>query len=117
MTNETGYQGWTNRATWCVSLHAGNTEPWYKATTELAARAVAKAPEAEQVREGIWTVEEAERITLADWLKDWTEHALGLGTLGSSDTDLFRSDMLSGYLSDVNWREWAEHLLSDVDRS
>jgi hypothetical protein len=31
MEPETGYQGWTNRATWATNLWLTNTEPYYRA--------------------------------------------------------------------------------------
>src|SRR3990172_552402 len=73
------YNGWTNYETWCVHLWLTNDEGTYKFCRGLARRAAKVAADCEQVREGIWTVDEARKFILADQLKGSVEDMNPLG--------------------------------------
>ena len=91
----TDYNGWTNYETWNVALwidnEQGSQEYWREVTREIRET----ASEASQVKDAIWSIEQAARFTLADQLED----------------------LLGSALDNVNWREiagnWLENLGDD----
>lgn len=101
------YNGWTNYETWCVHLWLTNDEGKYNHCRELARQASAEAPECEQVRRRVWTVEEAKKFSLADRLKEFIEEMNPLADGASMFTDL-----LNAAISEVNWHEIAEAFLT-----
>jgi hypothetical protein len=50
-----------------------NTESIQNIHLEMGRQALKEAPTCEQVRDEVWTLEEARRFLLADSLKDWYE--------------------------------------------
>lgn len=114
------YQGWTNHATWCVSLHIGNTERTYKHVRAMAERLARRARTRQQVKDGIWTEDEAKLYTFEDELKEWVDKELTERWNGRASGDkgdfamLLRLDLLQGYLSLVNWREIAQGIMNEV---
>ena len=66
------YNGWTNYETWCIHLWLTNEEGTYNHCRDAARQAAVEAPDCEQVRRKVWTVEEAKKFTLADRLKKQT---------------------------------------------
>lgn len=105
--DEQGYQGWTNYETWTVSLWLDNEEGTYRLWRERTARFRAEAPSMAQVRERVWTTEEAVKYALADELK--AEISLGSPL---QEPGMY-SDLLAAALSEVNWQEIAERWLED----
>jgi len=103
------YNGWSNYETWAVNLWLTNEQGIYNFCRGLARRAVRDAPECEQVREGIWTVEVAKKFLLADQLKSSVEDMNPLTDKASMFTDL-----LNAAISEVNWDEIATALLDDT---
>jgi hypothetical protein len=104
-----GYQGWTNYETWAVNLWIGNEQESYSHWQEAAKmqkRVAAKSP---QVKDNVWTAEEAAKFNLADQLKAEIEE--DAPDLGSS----LYSDLLSAAMSEVNWTEIAQGLLEALD--
>lgn len=101
------YQGWTNYETWTVSLWLDNEETTYRRWREKAALCRLQAAEAAQVREGVWSTEEAAKLTLADQLKAQITLESPLQEPG------MYGDLLSAALSEVNWQEIAERWLED----
>jgi hypothetical protein len=103
------YNGWTNYETWNVSLWLDNDQGTYS-------DALAMAQDAWDEAEGgrVFTREEEARNALADRLKDYVESLPEIEPVinGSS----LASDLLGAALSEVNWREIADHYLSDVDK-
>lgn len=102
------YNGWTNYETWCVHLWLTNEEGTYNHCRELARQATAEAPDCEQVRRRVWTIEDAKKFTLADLLKDFIEEMNPLADGASMFTDL-----LNAAISEVDWHEIAEAFLED----
>jgi len=98
--------GWENYETWAVNMWLTNEEGIYNYYCGLARRAVRDAPECEQVREGIWTAEEAKTFLLADQLKSSVADMTPL-----SDKATMFTDLLNAAISEVNWDEIAEGLL------
>lgn len=99
MTEEKGYQGWTNYETWATSLWIDNEEPLYREARKMARGARRKA--AEQIEDGDKFPREA-RFILADALKEWVE-----GMAPDLGATLF-SDLLNAALSAVDWLEIAD---------
>lgn len=63
------YNGWTNYPTWCVALWLSNSEDEYCHCIKEAKRLAADAPNAPQVKEGIWTIEEAAIFHMEECLR------------------------------------------------
>ena len=103
------YNGWKNYETWAVNLWLTNEEGQYKYCRGLARRAVKEAPDCAQVRDDIWTAEEAKKFLLADQLKEFVEEVNPLGDKASMFTDL-----LNAAISEVDWHEIAEAFLEEV---
>jgi hypothetical protein len=82
------YNGWTNYETWLVSLWLDNEEGSYNAVRDMAR-------ENDNARD------------LADALKSMHEEAM------PETTGVF-ADLLNAAMSEVNWREIAEHYLGDL---
>lgn len=103
-----GYCGWKNYETWAVSLWIGNEEASYLHWSLEARRAMRRAAKCRQVRQGVWTAEEAKVFLLADRLKkDFTD--------GSPLADVCSvyADLLNAALSEVDWNKIARHLLDE----
>jgi len=110
MSDETNrYNGWANYETWCVHLWLTNEEGDYRYWREEAARHRKEAPRHANVRQCIWNVELAERVSLAEQMKSEIEDASPI-----EGASLF-SDLLSATLSEVDWHEVAGALLEDVE--
>lgn len=114
MTTST-YNGWKNYATWGVALVIDNDQSAYETVLETVARIRSvDAPMHPNVPK-IWTVEEAARFELADWLKDFTEELCGLEgeDLGIPEPSLMARQILQAGLSDVDWDEIADNYLAE----
>ena len=105
MSDDKTYNGWANYETWNVALWLDNEHLsyryWREQSQECWDEAEAKAH---------WTREEEAAFTLADRLKAELEESMP--DLGSS----VWADLLGAALSEVNWREIAEHYIEDVER-
>lgn len=88
-SDKNGYNGWSNRETWCVSLWLANDEKTYYAVRELATEAKDSYAAAQAIRE---YVEEF--------------HPL------AHEANLF-SDLLSAALASIDWLEVAESILNE----
>lgn len=100
------YNGWTNYETWCVNLWIDNEEGSYRYWREVA-QETWDAAEADD----IFSREERAVYDLSERLK--SEFEEGAPELGAS----VWSDLMSAALSEVNWREIAEHMIEDTDRT
>lgn len=98
------YQGWANYETWAVKLWMDNEQGAYNYWREATQEAIANAPDAEEVADGIWTPENAAKFHLADHLKNEHEEQL-------PEVKGFAADLLRGAFSEVNWTEIAASLI------
>ena len=104
MTNEEGYNGWSNYETWNVALWIDNDEGsynyWWERSREILESDLSDdfAP---RERKAVWL--------LADEIKATIEDMSPL----ASEASLY-SDLLGAALSEVDWREIAEHYLEEV---
>jgi hypothetical protein len=99
--NSMAYNGWSNYETWNVALWIGNEPYTYQESIDMAQRAYDDAD----------GDEDEAKSKLAAELKDWIEDMNPL----ASDASMF-SDLLGAALGEVDWYEFAENLLSDVEK-
>lgn len=115
-TQDKTYNGWTNYETWAVALHLDNEAAVHYSIRDRAAELVEEAPMHRNVPE-IWTVEEAARFELADFLKGYAETMCGIGDesedYGIAEPTLLAMDMIRAALSEVSWDEIARNILSE----
>ena len=100
MTND--YNGWTNYETWCAKLWMDNDQGSYSYWLERTQDAWDDAEPTQ-----VWTKQETARIRLEKELQDVHEcdRPELAGVFG---------DLLGAALSEVNWQEIAESMLSDM---
>lgn len=98
------YNGWHNYETWAVKLWIDNEEPSYRYWQE-ATRAAWGDPEE---WDGESNRSRKARMALADQLKDeYAENA--------PELDGIYSDLLGAALSEVDWYEIADSMLTDAE--
>lgn len=102
-TSQDTYNGWKNYPTWCVNLWIDNERDTHERALEIANEEINDAPNCIQVREGVWTLEQARRYNTADHLQEWVCEELA-PDLGAS----FASDLLNYALGEVDWHEIAD---------
>lgn len=89
------YSGWTNYETWCVNLHIGNNESEYQAVMRVARDA-------------------EDAYDLAKSLKEtYSDIANEIMAESNQECSMW-ADLLGAALSEVNWCEIAEHLISET---
>ena len=106
MSEEKGYQGWTNKATWLVALQINNNKLWRGRVYTLVRQRNMRAAQADDaLREFV------ESLT-CDWLDGHGDNVATLrvcdGALPSTEITervLFLHALASHFLADVNWRE------------
>jgi len=104
---DTKYNGWANYETWCIALWLNNEQVSYRYWRDAAERVAQEAPEAPQVKEGLWSTNDAATNLLADQLHEEVHDSERL-----KDSD-FCMDMLLAALKAVEWREIAADFLED----
>ena len=108
--NATTYNGWTNYETWNVALWLDNDASSYRYSREQAQEAYNDAS-----ADRSFTRKENAAFALADTLKEQHESAMADMLESAGQTSSVWADLLGAALSEVNWREIAEHYLDDVD--
>lgn len=93
-----GYNGWTNYETWCVALWLSNDELYYNETREMAQAS-------HDADEQPWE--------LAQSLREYVE-SFDEVTAVTEGPASFVCDLLGAALSDVDFSEIAENLLSEL---
>jgi hypothetical protein len=97
--NGAGYNGWTNRETWCVSLWLANEEGSYYAVNELA-RGLADTAEYDTADDLAYDL----APVLADYVTD----------MGPEEVTGLYADLLSSALQSVDWVEVAQGYAADA---
>lgn len=107
MSEEKGYNGWSNYETWVVKLWIDNEQPHYETVTDQVQAIWAGAGERDEDSSPTLSREQRARYDLADWLKGWVHEAFELPTEGLA------ADLVGATLSEVNWDEMAQSFLED----
>jgi len=112
MTTDSQYNGWTNYETWAVKLWMDNDEGsyryWQNVTREVWDEAEDKRPNQFMDRSENARSQLAER--LKDEHDDQSEHPVFAAANGT-----VYADLLNAALSEVNWHEIADSLLTDQE--
>ena len=99
------YNGWTNYETWNVALWLDNDQGTEGLMREYAQECYDDA-EGTQLR----TREQVATGELADRIREYLDENNPV-----TDASVY-SDLLGAALSEVNWREIAEHYIADLDK-
>ena len=105
MGEEKGYNGWSNYATWLVSLHLSNDEGTYNYVNELAQEAIDNAKADEDT-----TKKQDAAYRLSGLLKDVVEEANPL-----ADSATMFSDMVQYMIDSADYYEIAENWLAEFE--
>jgi hypothetical protein len=112
--NDQTYNGWSNRETWLVNLwmdnEQGSQEYWRERAQEHWDSA------ADEDDEGECDRERNAIYMLAQELEYFHDEGR-CENFGVSDTPSVMFDLLSGALARVEWREIAEHLITEISRN
>ncbi len=104
---EERYNGWSNYETWTVSLWLDNDEHTYRYWRDETRRVREEAGFDPRVRAGVWTVDEAARLNLAEQLKEEVTNAVPLRQAS------MYTDLLNAALSEVDWLEIVDSWLAE----
>lgn len=96
-----------NYETFSIAVMLDNERSSYERWKETAKDIQEAAPNMPQVKDGIWTAEEAALFTLEDTLKAYYQETHPM------QNNSVWSMLLNGALSRVNWREVAENILAE----
>ena len=99
--DEQGYNGWKNYETWNVKLWLDDEQDTQELQKEWLFQAKA-AP-----KNKVWTREETTRFTLSDIIKAYVQE-----NTPEAPPSMY-SDLLDSAISEVNWQEIADNILSD----
>jgi len=105
--SERTYNGWTNYETWAVALWLDNEEETYRYWRDQAARHRLAAEHLTEIQQGVVTSRQAAIGNLAQQLKEEITDASPL-----FEPTMY-SDLLWAALSEVDWLEIADHLLTE----
>lgn len=114
MSEDRKYNGWANYETWNVALWMGNeqgsSEYWCERAEDCVKRAKGGDgnPYADNTRDRA-------SMLLADELKDWHEEVMHDMLDEAKQSASMWSDLLGAALSEVDWREIADHHVDDVE--
>jgi hypothetical protein len=107
---DTRYNGWENYETWLVKLWLDNNHPTYDLYHEWLNDAKEQAViEDRDNHSEFLTIEDDTKRILADTIKEWIE-----GNNPLNDTANFYTDLLNAALSEVNYFEIAENIMSET---
>lgn len=102
------YQGWKNYATWGVALVLDNDRAHYETVTQRRDQLRQGVDSHSNVKLGIWSVQEALRFELADFIKLLTE-----ALCETDNMSLMASQVIQAGLAEVDWDEIAIHYTED----
>lgn len=109
---DTKYQGWTNRATWSVSLWLNNEYGVYTHFCERVEELTKYANEVDQVidsywsESGYWSESQAVAFALADEIEAFVKECNPL----AEDASMY-SDILNYAIAGVDWEEVARSFI------
>jgi len=115
MSEQSGYNGWSNYETWCVNLwmsnDAGSDSYFNEMAQEIWNESEAELRADESV---LFTRDEVATRVLAERFKEHHEEALS--QIGEISIGGVFSDLLNAALGEVDWYEIAGHYIADVDK-
>ncbi len=103
MNNSKTYNGWSNYETWNVKLWIDNDQGIHTHFNDRA-ESLLNLPSTSEY----WTQQESAKFNLADEIKEYLEENNPLNDSASMFTDL-----LNAAISEVDFREIAENILSE----
>lgn len=106
MSDEKGYNGWSNYETWNAAVWLDNDQGSYNTAREMAQEAYDQA-EAERS----FTREERATLDLAKQLEKMIKEQDPL----AGQASMF-SDLLTAALGEIDWYEISEHYMEDVGK-
>jgi len=110
MSEET-YNGWKNYPTWAVNLWLSNDQGLYEMTREAVRDEYEDAPNCLNVKQEIWTVDQARRFNTADRLRELVEELPE--AVAVSEQASFAADLFGYALGCVDWYEIADAWIAD----
>ena len=103
MAREDTYEGWANRETWAVNLWLANDKPLYDDVRHLA-QVARESTDGGPERDAVYDLE----ARIREYVEEFVLGDDPMGTLGG-----IRTDLLTGALGKVDYREIAEAWLED----
>jgi hypothetical protein len=117
MTDEQGYNGWTNYETWSVALIINNDQGTQAEMEERVRASMRQAPLDYELQEyKVGDVEEHVRWDVAQTLRSWFVDELQpeLDELPGGPWSYLWSQLLGAALSEVDWDDLAESFVRGV---
>lgn len=111
--SDEGYNGWKNYPTWAVNLWLSNDEGLYAWTLEAVEDEYKDASNCLNVRDGIWTLDEARRFNTADRLREMVEELPHMSD-ETFPTSGIPADLYGWALGQVDWTEIADAWIENV---
>lgn len=114
--NEDEYQGWPNRETWAMVLYIDNDQGLQEQTFERIRETIRNINNDENIKNKIWTRNEAIKFRTEEHLKDWMEE-LRLEALehpGEPQKEVLKMFDDIGSFWRIEWTDVAEHYLHDI---
>lgn len=104
------YNGWTNYETWAVNLWMDNDQGSQQYFMDMAREV--KESTGDKTPNPYMHAHDNARAVLADRLKDYHDE---MAEQWMADQSSVFADLLNAALSEVNWREIAAHLLTNLE--
>lgn len=112
-SDEQGYNGWANYATWGVALVLDNEESSYRHVRATLEGIRADAFK-EQGQPDEWTEADSTRYRFAEFLKGYVEELCGLESHpAGGKPSLMARQVIQAGLAEVDWDEIARNIMSE----
>ena len=90
------YNGWTNYETWLTNLYFDDFTDVFNELTE----------------DGVF--DDMDNVEIRTYVADYIEEYINEYIDSNNSKDTFITDMMGSFLSDVDWREIADHYVDDI---
>ncbi len=116
--SEEGYNGWKNYETWAVGMYLDGNYDGPSTYYETIERVTNELKRDDHPTSKYWTLEQSQRLGVADVLKDWVEENVSPHMVDDDHPDPqlhpLVQDLLGAALSDVDWDELANAWIEAV---